>query len=76
MKWQSIETAPRDKAIILWGLLDPIPSEKELFGNLDRPMMTIGYWCQIDDAWSPSTSPWTGPFFAPTHWMPLPKPPA
>lgn len=85
MKWQLIETAPRDGTeIILFG---PAPEE---------PRVTVGHWateeeCQIDvgdcggpchcreyDYVDPIWISWDGGFCAPwpcTHWMPLPEPP-
>lgn len=76
MEWQPIETAPKDKLILLFGLLDPHPEDIGLHGNLDRPGRYTGYWCQLDEAWSVAGGTWLGPWVNPTHWMPLPDPPA
>lgn len=64
-KWQPIETAPKDRPILLWG---------KFWNNQDtfkHPM--IGAWHAHDDRWTI-----LGEFrFAvrPTRWMPLPAPP-
>lgn len=73
--WQPIETAPKDDLILLYGLLDPHPNERQLYSGLDRPTRVTAYWDSIDEAWSPMGGTWTGPWFKPTHWMPLPSPP-
>ena len=74
--WRGIESAPKDALLLLWGLLDPHPQEAGLHGSLDRPSRAAGYWDDIDQAWSLAGSTWLGPWFKPTHWMPLPEPPA
>ena len=63
MKWQPIETAPRDGTYIL------------LFGRHSRRGGLIqitarwggGDWESADDGY--------GAYIIPTHWMPLPDPP-
>lgn len=63
--WQPIETAPRDGTLVL--LYSIKPSRK------NRPQMQVGY-CHIGlggDVWV--TGGWP---VRPTHWMPLPDPPA
>ena len=75
MEWQPIETAPRDRLILLFGLLDPHPDDRELYGSLDRPTRVAGSWCELDEAWCPMGATWTGPWFKPSYWMPLPPPP-
>lgn len=74
--WRPIESAPRDAYVLLWGILDPHPDQRELYANLDRPQRAGGYWCDIDGAWCVSGSTWVGPWIKPTHWMPLPPPPS
>jgi hypothetical protein len=75
-EWQPIETAPKDCVSLLYGDLDPHPSDRHLHPRVLGPMRVTGYWDSIDDAWSIVGSTWTGPWFKPTHWMPLPDPPA
>ena len=76
MEWRPIETAPKDAFIMLYGKLRPHPNHVQRYGNLDRPTLVTAYWDEIDDAWSPMGSTCTGPWFEPTHWKPLPEPPA
>jgi len=71
MKWQPINTAPRDRTHVL------------LFTPNDEPQVVVGYFESYGgDGW------WTYSDLAlqeiseeiveggPTHWMPLPLPPA
>ncbi len=59
-KWQPIKTAPKDGTAILLAY-------KELCGS--------GYWWQ-NSSKTREHWVWDGwPRMAPTHWMPLPKPP-
>ena len=75
VEWRPIETAPRDAVIMLFGLLDPHPSDREAHAQLDRPKRFTGYWDEVDEAWCPVGSTWTGPWIIPTHWLPLPPAP-
>ena len=68
--WQPIETAPRDQALILFGSQRP---HDMVF--MAGPSVFAGYWDIIDGAWCATGSTWAGPFYDPTHWMPLPPPP-
>ena len=65
MDWQPIETAPKDGTVVLLaGCRKPVAAawlEDE-----------IDYWHVDDNKLGPFAL--GGP--APTHWMPLPKPPA
>lgn len=70
-KWRPIETAPRNRSVLLFGKMRP----HEMFGSTEKLMVFSGYWDEIDTAWCSTGSTWTGPFFEPTHWMPLPLPP-
>lgn len=65
--------AAMSPAIILVGLLDPHPTERDLHAGLDKTRRVTGYWDSIDDAWCPVGSTWEGPWFIPTHWLPLPS---
>ena len=72
--WQDIGTCPRNDRVLLFA--EQVPS-----GNTDEPrwfgpMVLSGYYDPIDEAWCSEGSTWTGPFFKPTHWMPLPSPPS
>lgn len=71
-EWQDIETAPDGQHLLLYG------SQKA--GNDDGvrysgPIVFSGYFDEVDDAWCAHGSTWLGPFFEPTHWMPLPPAP-
>ncbi len=64
VEWQSTETAPKDGTEIL--LKIPLQGRDYVSAYwFDR---SIGFWRNRTNHWiSPDT---------PTHWMPLPKPPA
>lgn len=69
--WQPIETAPKQRVVLLWALTD------EETGNWK---MATGFWMPgyRDE---PGEWEWDGrrlkPYdVQPTHWMPLPEPPA
>jgi hypothetical protein len=67
-QWQSIDTAPKGKVVLLWG-----PTDISDNGTITNWKMETGYW--IRDGWI-----WDGrslrPYdVKPTHWMPLPEPP-
>ena len=77
-KWQPIETAPKDGTVVL--LYKP---DERMVGEY----MLAGYWGQwpgINDCWIACDgkpqgylSGVTGTYQGhPTHWMPLPNPPA
>lgn len=73
LKWQPIETAPKDQHILLFGKIDPLnPFEKIRW---DKPSVFSGYWDPVDEIWTAHGSTWEGPFMTATHWMPLPLPP-
>ncbi len=61
MEWQPIETAPKDRRILLWNG-DFIASGAYEGGVIDGFIMHR----DVDDDWS---------IDEPTHWMPLPAPP-
>lgn len=72
MEWQSIDTAPKDKNILLFG------AQREPFNCGIRyvdPLIFSGYWDTIDGAWCAHGTTYHGPFFHATHWMPLPEEP-
>lgn len=62
MDWQSIATAPKDGTTIM------------LFGARGRYKMVVGKWFPSPwCAWQSQPGSWP---INPTHWMPLPTPPA
>jgi hypothetical protein len=66
--WQPIATAPRDgTAILCWPF-----NYSSLFEGEAEPEIVIGFFSE-DDWWCESTVAKT---FDPTHWRPLPTPPA
>lgn len=65
--WQPIETAPKDKLILLWGRY-----WSDGQGWFNQPLM--GHWVEVRDRWEAvSAVGWFG--VRPTHWMLLPEPP-
>lgn len=67
--WQPIATAPKDGTDILigWFEFDPPSSMHVAFWHSTHQG---GCWCQSHSAFT------TDPNWQPTHWMPLPAPPA
>lgn len=73
MTWRTIDSAPKDQHILLYGKIDPdIPFDGIHWENMS---VFSGYWDAVDDAWTPHGATWLGPFMIATHWMPLPTPP-
>ncbi len=68
--WQSMDTAPRDRTILLLGTQDDHPDV-----NVKGEIVFSGYWDSIDEAWCSTGSTWLGPFYHPTLWQPLPATP-
>jgi len=78
-EWQPIETAPKSKTILLFAVTDVDPVDG---GRVRNWMMATGWWHPgyENDA---KVTPWCWdghqvPKYGvqPTHWMPLPEPPA
>jgi len=69
--WQPIETAPKDQVILVYGRPDDMEHV-----TFTRAGAHTAYWDSIDEAFCLSGAGWDGPFIKPTHWMPLPAPPA
>jgi hypothetical protein len=70
-EWNPIETAPRDRHLLLYGRqLEPHDAV-----TYKEALVFSGYWDSLDQAWCSTASAWTGPFFDPTHWADLPPPP-
>lgn len=72
-EWQPIETAPKDKTLLLYGR--QVGGSKDDLAGWDGNIVASGYWDGIDGSWCVTGSTWRGPFIGPTHWMPLPEPP-
>ena len=70
--WQPIETAPKGQPLLFFGVTQP----DSIMVRYRSPVVYSGYWSRLDESWCAHGSHWDGPFFAPTHWMPLPTPPA
>ena len=71
MIWQPIETAPKDGTSIL---LCVAPFEP-LVGHFDEELGWVDFVDEFDNS---RRALWieNGEQYAPTHWMPLPPPPA
>lgn len=68
-EWQTIETAPKMRTILLWAATHIED------GVIKNWKMDTGFWFTGHEAWS-----WEGRILAeydvqPTHWQPLPEPP-
>lgn len=61
-EWQPIETAPKDREVLLL----------YLWSHHKKPRVTSGRWLSHARAWT--AEPWGRAILA-THWMPLPDPP-
>lgn len=68
MKWQPIETAPKDKTVILLGLPKVGALKEE-----DARRVYEGRWNEIQETFT-SVNGFILLSVA-THWMPLPEPP-
>ena len=68
--WQIIDTAPRDgREVFLWVPIESGPMEGSTKASL----------CIVVASWSDALRDWNSDFIGeeePTHWMPLPPPPA
>ncbi len=70
-QWQPIETAPKMKTLLLFAVTDIDEA-----GAVKNWKMATGFWHTGHEAWE-----WEGNILAawevaPTHWQPLPAPPA
>lgn len=70
-EWQTIETAPRMQTILMFAVTDIADD-----GEARNWKMATGFWHSSNRAWR-----WDGRGvrsydIQPTHWMPLPAPPA
>ena len=65
MEWQPIETAPKDRPILLAAWV----------ANGPYYVLEVGWW-EEQDLWEDTRGYWSTPSDGTaTHWMPLPKPP-
>ncbi len=68
--WQSIDTAPGDRVLLLYGRVHDVSPE-----HPQGSIRVTGYWDVGDGVWHLVTPGWDGPTFEPTHWMEIPGPP-
>jgi hypothetical protein len=69
MSWQPIKTAPKDGTGFLY-FIQPVPSFPD-FIAIGAGHFSDGVYRAVD-----FFSDGPGPIIEPTHWMPLPAPPA
>lgn len=76
--WQPIETAPKDRPIILWGRYSVHPAVGEWVPAHNE---RNGQWVAVNDDGRPaleSQTDWGSTYLTidiPSHWMDLPTPP-
>lgn len=63
MKWQPIETAPKDGSVILCAWFDDDGTTYAIAGWYEPGIADLCWYDQYDDA------------ICPTHWLPLPPAP-
>lgn len=69
VKWQTIETAPKDGTrILLWGTCHADGASR--FDT--QPMAVAGIY---SDGWETDPADYYTVEVRPSHWMPIPKPP-
>ena len=73
MEWQPIETAPRDGTKVdIWGI------NHLHYATPGQRIVNVA-WEPVSDWMGNEREDWQtgrGDYFEPTHWMPLPDPPA
>ena len=72
-EWQDISTAPKDGTVVdLWA------AERERYDNsrITDCFFVRGQWVHTRTIYDEDTDDELAPLFNPTHWMPLPPPPA
>lgn len=74
MEWQPISSAPKDEIVLLyrpnavaWGIVAPGKFNHQQYNKIPAP-----YW----EIWLKIGGTNEGRLWEPTHWMPLPNPPA
>lgn len=74
-EWKPIETAPKDKIIIMYAKY-PTPFSF-LGGHSEFYHVKVGLWNRSQDCWFEATDRDIGGMnmMIPTRWMPLPQPP-
>jgi hypothetical protein len=70
MNWNTIETAPKMKNLLLWAATDIDEA-----GQIKNWKMDTGYWSSGVERWVWSGYQVRKSDIQPTHWMPLPEPP-
>jgi hypothetical protein len=71
MEWQPIETAPKEREILVW-FGASVGVKSATYTNLHND--DIWFWCVTDGKFEPHpVRHYCAPF--PTHWMPLPDAP-
>ena len=74
MDWQPIETAPKDGTdILVWGSIEMSSRSRPHVGTEDIIRVC---WSQGGESWVVTSVQADGWVPEPTHWMPLPAPPA
>lgn len=69
-EWQSMESAPKDRCILVWGQPTDMPNTRFL-----KPGVHAAYWDPIDQSFCLKGADWTGPFIEPVCWQEEPAPP-
>lgn len=69
-EWQPIETAPKDGTRVLLGRAEWVEIGRWLANSRAYRGAPLGTWMDDADNGGPEGHDW------PTHWMPLPPPPA
>lgn len=75
--WQPIETAPKNKAIILYApacKIGDLPALGVPTNSRWPQAIAFGGWDDDEEKWSSLDDEWTEDHIA-THWMPFPNPP-
>ena len=77
MAWRPIAEAPRDgTTILVYGQPSDLVIDENTLVSFKAPRVYTAAWDEIDGAFCLSGGSWLGPFVGPTHFMPLPPPPA
>jgi hypothetical protein len=78
MKWLPIETAPKDGSFVLLysNTPDTLPVGIGTYAKLEDALGTTTGWPKWTEGWLGLTEDFLSRSCQPTHWMPLPPPPA
>jgi len=77
--WQPIATALKDGPhVLVWQPepFDRLADDADIIMATCPPGAYTAHWDQIDQRWCIDGGTCLGPFLSPTHWQPLPPPPA